>query len=293
MIFEPIKKINQKFYRCDNRFYLDNVLEMYKSEIRYGIALISGKEYRCYILELTGTHRNFKLVTSDTHEMQKGHKKGGQSAPRFQRIKEEKDQGYVKKVSGIIVKSYMRNNNTTCLIDKLILAGPGEIKKEVSQQDIFKQYFSKIIDKTISTSEINDKTIYDVYDKCNSIFTTHDVKFGDKVMSEIENLMSDDIDKIIFGEVEIGKCVMANNISKIIISSDYNQKKKEQLKLVMPTSCKLYEISKDKLKEYGNILGIKRFSYNESTEYETDDITHEIDEHKDQDHNYDVDDFFM
>jgi len=97
IIYSP-KKIIKSYYRCDKRFHLDEILDMYSdSYVNYGIVLISGNAYRCYLLCVGTSHREFKLLNSDTIHLQKTKKKGGQSAPRFERIRQEKKHHYTKK----------------------------------------------------------------------------------------------------------------------------------------------------------------------------------------------------
>lgn len=82
LVFPP-KKINKSYYRCDNHFHLDTILDMYnESSSNYGIVLISGKEYRCYILNICNTYKEFKLVNYDTANLPNNHNKGGSSSGR-------------------------------------------------------------------------------------------------------------------------------------------------------------------------------------------------------------------
>ena len=77
---------------------------MFKAPTSYGICLISGKEFRLYILELSGTNKEFRLIFSDTQEIMNQHKSGGQSAVRFSRNRLIQIDHYTKKISEIICK---------------------------------------------------------------------------------------------------------------------------------------------------------------------------------------------
>jgi hypothetical protein len=66
---------NKNIYKCDKRYHIDSIIEMYEDEYKFGVAMLTGKEYRMYIVTKSGIHIEPKLITSDDHEMQKQTKK--------------------------------------------------------------------------------------------------------------------------------------------------------------------------------------------------------------------------
>lgn len=233
---------------------------MYNNSINYGVVLLSGKEYRCYILEITGNNKNFKLVASDTVQLQKHQKKGGQSAPRFEENRQIERNHYTRKVSEAIHDSYMRKNNTLCIIKGLIVGGVGDIKKEIMEQPLFVQYFTKIVLKVVSTDVINDGTMYDVYNKCLDVLSSFDLGQVSNVMDEIKKLVSKADNKLVFGIKEILVGLEECSIRKIIVSvskvttlrEDLNNKKFKNVELVV--------IPHGLIEIYGGIVGIKYYA---------------------------------
>jgi peptide chain release factor subunit 1 len=243
---------------CDSKFHLDDVLEMYDDSVNYGIVLLSGKEYRCYILEVMGKNKNFKLVNSDTIQLQKHQKKGGQSAVRFDRNRVIQRNQYNKDVSEVIRESYMRSNNTKCLIKGLIVGGVGDIKKEIMDQVLFEQYFSGLVLKVVNTDGINDGTVYDVYNKSLDVLSEFDMVKVNSVMEEIGMMIMHADDKLVFGQVEVIKELKDNGLKKVIISDENNDEKlHEMIKLIdyviVPNTLVI---------KYGGIVGIKYYAVN-------------------------------
>ena len=101
---------------------------MYKEENKIGVVLIDGNSFGIYLIIKSGSHyENRKLYDDDVIPI-KRHNKGGYSANRYARQTDEKEAIYIKMISEITIKHLMKNNNTTYLVKKLIIAGPSNKK---------------------------------------------------------------------------------------------------------------------------------------------------------------------
>jgi peptide chain release factor subunit 1 len=89
--------------------------------------VLSGEEASFYTLHNTQT----KLIDCVTVYRQKGHKKGGQSAQRFNRIHDNQVHEYVKKICERANAAFLDKDGTRLVIDGLIVAGMGDIKTQV------------------------------------------------------------------------------------------------------------------------------------------------------------------
>ena len=61
--------------------------------------------------------------------------RGGQSAPRFARIRQEKRHNYITKVAETAVQLFITSDQVN--VSGLILAGSAELKTELSKSDMF------------------------------------------------------------------------------------------------------------------------------------------------------------
>lgn len=61
--------------------------------------------------------------------------KGGQSALRFSRLRDEKRHNYVRKIAELAVTHFITNDK--CNVAGLVLAGSADFKTELSQSDLF------------------------------------------------------------------------------------------------------------------------------------------------------------
>ena len=248
----PPDKISKSYYKCDKYFHLDTVMAMYQEISKnYGIILLSGREYRIYLAKISKSNKEFKLLKSDEQRLQNKHRRGGQSSVRFEHIRVEKRNIYTKQIAELVVKTFMVNNNTECTVEGLVIAGPADIKKEVMEQDIFHQYFSKNIIKIMTCDVIDDTTIYKVYDEAN--LSTYSEK-DKKILDELSDLINKASDRLVFG-LDVWNALEENLIEKLIISDQFDQLdaiKRDAL-------CKIFTVSDHKIKMFGQVIGIKYY----------------------------------
>ena len=239
--------IKRSEYICNNKFYLDPIIDMYDNNvIKVGICLASGKEYRIYILETNGKYNNIKLIYSDTEQLLKHHKKGGQSAQRFGRIRSSNYDRFVKEICEEVVKCYMSNNNTEYLIDKLIIGGPSELKKEIKDNELVQQYFGKIILKIISTDSINDLTINEVID--NSISEILNINHSLSIMDSLNK----NPDFYVFGLENVLEKYLSGSLKCLMITDDLYDKLKHNFNNKKTTIIKC---NNSEINTFGGIVG--------------------------------------
>lgn len=224
-----------------------------KFSIDYGIILISGSTYRCYIVTVVDTSIEFKMVRSGTEHLQKKQKKGGSSAPRLQRKCLEQKSQYVKKITDAIVNTYMKNNHTECVVEGLIIGGPAEFKNKVIVTELFQQYFNNRIKRVVNTDEITDNTIHIVCKMCSGVLLPH--VNNDFILTELNNYIAIGSERLAFGE-DIDIYMEMCCLEKIIIS---NEQYDEFIKKYPNTKCQIFRIFGSEIDDYGKIVGIKYF----------------------------------
>lgn len=87
----PPLPLRRSAYICDKEFRVDLIEDLFERHEVYGLVLIGGEETLIYRVEGT---RQDRLDRLNVHR-QSRHKAGGQSAPRFQRIREGQIQEYI------------------------------------------------------------------------------------------------------------------------------------------------------------------------------------------------------
>jgi len=83
-------------------------------------------------------------------DLPKKHGRGGQSALRFARLREEKRHNYVRKVAELAVQNFVTNDKVN--VAGLILAGSADFKNDLNQSDLFDQRLQAKVIKVVDVS---------------------------------------------------------------------------------------------------------------------------------------------
>ncbi|KAJ3337416.1 Polypeptide release factor (eRF1) in translation termination [Gonapodya sp. JEL0774] len=144
--FEPFKPINTSLYLCDNKFHTQALSELLESDSKFGFIIMDGNG--SLFGTLTGNSR--EIIHKLQVDLPKKHGRGGQSALRFARLREEKRHNYVRKVAELAVQFFITNDKVNCV--GLVLAGSADFKTELSQSDMFDQRLQAKILKVVDVS---------------------------------------------------------------------------------------------------------------------------------------------
>lgn len=129
--FEPHKPINTSLYLCDNKFHTEALSELLESDSRFGFIVMDGNG--TLFGTLAGNTR--EVIHKFTVDLPKKHGRGGQSALRFSRLRDEKRHNYIRKVAELAVQHYITNDKVN--VTGLVLAGSADFKTELGQSDMF------------------------------------------------------------------------------------------------------------------------------------------------------------
>ncbi|KAL0484192.1 peptide chain release factor subunit 1 [Acrasis kona] len=144
--FEPFKPINTSLYLCDNRFHTEPLTDLLESDEKFGFIVMDGSG--SLFGTLAGNTRN--VLHKTTVDLPKKHGRGGQSALRFARLREEKRHNYVRKVGELAVQCFITADKPN--VSHLILAGSADFKTELSKSDLLDQRLQAIVIKIVDVA---------------------------------------------------------------------------------------------------------------------------------------------
>jgi len=93
MDIEPFAPVPCSLYLCDNKFHVEKLEYLCRDDEVYGFVIMDGSGY--LLGTLNGQSR--EVLAKSSVELPKKHGRGGQSAPRFDRIRREARQNHVTK----------------------------------------------------------------------------------------------------------------------------------------------------------------------------------------------------
>jgi peptide chain release factor subunit 1 len=144
--FEPFRPINTSLYLCDNKFHTEALQELLESDSRFGFIIMDGNG--ALFGTLSGNTR--EILHKYPVELPKKHGRGGQSALRFARLREESRHNYVRKVAELAVQFFITQDKVN--VTGLVLAGSADFKTVLSTSDMFDQRLQAKVIKIVDIS---------------------------------------------------------------------------------------------------------------------------------------------
>jgi len=126
---EPIKPINIFTYRCDSAFVTDPLKEQLETNEKYGFIIIDGNGTLFAVVQGNAQQTLYKLSV----DLPKKHRRGGQSALRFARLRLEARHNYLMKITELATKYYINDQTNKSSIRGLVLAGCGDFKDQLAK----------------------------------------------------------------------------------------------------------------------------------------------------------------
>jgi peptide chain release factor subunit 1 len=144
--FEPFKPINTSLYLCDNKFHTEALSELLESDQRFGFIVMDGNG--ALFGTLSGNTRD--VIQKFSVDLPKKHGRGGQSALRFSRLRDEKRHNYVRKVAEVAVQNFITNDKVN--VAGIVLAGSADFKNDLNQSDLFDGRLQTKVIKVVDVS---------------------------------------------------------------------------------------------------------------------------------------------
>ena len=118
----PPKPVNAYLYQCDDHFHLEWLKEMLKEEKVYGILAIDASETGLGLL----SGDRLEIVDHMTSGVSGKTRKGGQSARRYERLRDMELSYYYTRVGEHATRAFIDNGKVT----GMIVGGPGPTKED-------------------------------------------------------------------------------------------------------------------------------------------------------------------
>ncbi|KAJ3055599.1 Electron transfer flavoprotein alpha-subunit [Rhizophlyctis rosea] len=212
--FEPFKPINTSLYLCDNKFHTEALSELLESDQKFGFIVMDGNG--SLFGTLTGNTR--EVIHKLTVDLPKKHGRGGQSALRFARLREEKRHNYVRKIAELAVQFFITNDKVN--VAGLVLAGSADFKTELSQSDMFDQRLQAKVIKLVDVSYGGENGFNQAIELSSEVL--QNVKFiqEKKLIQKYFDEISQDTGKYCFGVDDTLKALDLGAVETLIVWED-------------------------------------------------------------------------
>jgi peptide chain release factor subunit 1 len=196
----PPKPVQIQLYRCDDHFWIDHLKDMMKDDKVVGILAIDTQEAGLGIL----TGDRWLVVDTMTSGVAGKHRQGGQSARRFERLRDNELNDYYHRVGDHAQKVFINQYN----VRGVILGGPGPTKENFLKEEYLDYRLQNNVIATLDTSYSGDEGIREIIDKVND----------QGVMAEFRLMEEKKIVKKFMSEVHSGNGLGIYGMSDVLVS---------------------------------------------------------------------------
>ncbi|CAB4253628.1 similar to Saccharomyces cerevisiae YBR143C SUP45 Polypeptide release factor (eRF1) in translation termination [Maudiozyma barnettii] len=249
---EPYKPINTSLYMCDNKFHTEVLSELLEADDKFGFIVMDGQGTLFGLL--SGNSRT--VLHKFTVDLPKKHGRGGQSALRFARLRDEKRHNYVRKVAEVAVQNFITNDKVN--VKGLVLAGSADFKTDLNKSELFDPRLAAKVIKIVDVSYGGENGFNQAIEL--SAETLSNVKFVQekKLLDTYFDEISQDTGKFCYGVDDTLKALDLGAVEILIVFENLNiiryvyrdAEDKEIIKYINPeTKDKSYAIDKATGKE--------------------------------------------
>jgi len=211
---DPPKDLKQYLYRCDDHFHVDILKDMLKDDNLIGFLAIDAKDAGWGLL-----YGDKIEVLSQTGSGVAGkHRQGGQSAKRFQKLREMELTYFYNRVAETTREFFI----DIYPIKGLIISGPGPTKEDFINGNYLEYRLQDMIINTIDASYAGAEGIREAFAKSSEILGDFRMVEEKKLVEDLFREINSHSGKGSYGLQEIIKYLKNNVIKTLIITDDTN-----------------------------------------------------------------------
>jgi peptide chain release factor subunit 1 len=206
----PPEPIHIYLYRCDARFHTEHLQELIREKETYGILLIDASAATLATLQ----GRRLQIVREITSGVPGKTRAGGQSARRYERLRDMKLQEYFRRVGEHANETFLPIEN----LKSLIIAGPGPTKYDFEKGDYLNYMLKEKVIDIIDTAYVDEQGVKEVVGKAPEIMRKIRYIEEKKIMQQFLYEVGHDTGMATYGEEEVRKALEAGAIRTLLLS---------------------------------------------------------------------------
>jgi peptide chain release factor subunit 1 len=182
---DPPKPVQISLYRCDDHFWTDHLKDMLKDDKAIGILAIDTQEAGIGIL----TGNDSKTIDSLTSGVAGKHRQGGQSARRFERLRDNELNEFYHRIAAHAKAVFIDQYN----VKGIIVGGPGPTKENFLKEDYLDYRLQNAIIATLDTGYSGEEGVREILEKARKEGVLQEFRLMeekqilDKFMTEIHS----------------------------------------------------------------------------------------------------------
>jgi len=217
-VIEPPEPLNINLYRCDDHFHTEYLEETLREKEVYGLISIDVNEAAIGILE----GRRLEVLGNYTSGIPGKHRAGGQSARRFERLREQEIHYYFDRVAKHVNEIFLKEDIYNRL-HGILIGGPGFTKKNfVEEASLDYRLKEKIID-LIDTNYSGEEGLRELVNKGKEILKNVRYVKERELVNEFLRRLTHDSNMVLYGIRDVINNLDSGAIDTILVLEDINK----------------------------------------------------------------------
>jgi len=211
---DPPKELTTFLYRCDDHFHVDILKNMLKDDNLVGFLAIDAKDAGWGLLQ----GDKIEVLGETGSGVAGKHRQGGQSAKRFQKLREMELTYFFNRVAKT-TKEYFIDIYP---IKGLIISGPGPTKEEFVNNNYLEYRLQDMIISTIDSSYAGSEGIREAFSKSLDILSDYRMVEEKKIVEDLFKKINTHSGLGAYGLKEVIQLLQKNIVDTLIITDDTN-----------------------------------------------------------------------
>jgi len=251
-IFEPPEPLGIRLYRCDQTFVLDPLEEMLEVKEVYGLVVLDRKEATLGLLigkKIKALQKFASMVPGKTT-------KGGQSAARYGRIRENMAKEFFRKIAEEAKKEFYPLGED---LKGILVGGPGPAKEDWLKEG---QLITALHDKILGVKDIgyaDEHGLELLVETSQDILAGQEIIHEKKILEKFFDMLGKQKDKTAYGEEAVKKALEYGAVEKLLLSKKLKKadiKKYEKQAHETSVGVELISVDTEEGQQFWNLGGI-------------------------------------
>jgi len=216
---EPPKPVPTFLYRCDDHFHVDILKDMLKETEVVGIISLDSSEASFGIL----AGNSLQIVQNITSGVGGKHRQGGQSARRFERLREVELNDFFTRVADHAAKIFIDQHQ----IKKLVISGPGPNKEDFYKQGYLDYRLQNMVVGIVDTSYAGDEGVRETLERAADLLRDIRLLEEKSLVEEFLKEAGSPNGLAVYGLKNVLSALLSGAADKVLISDGVNMRRLE------------------------------------------------------------------
>jgi peptide chain release factor subunit 1 len=211
---DPPVPLNIRIYRCDKEFVLEPLKEMVEHEETYGMVVLDRRDATIALLKGKAI-----VPLQKTHSEVPGKiRAGGQSAPRFARLRELAIKDHYKKVADYMKEQFLFMKE----LKGILIGGPSTTTTDFLNKGYLTTDVRNKIIAVKDLSYTGEFGLQELLERSQDVLAEEEVAKEKIVMQKFFNLLATKQEMVSYGEKHVKECLAMGAVDILLLSETLN-----------------------------------------------------------------------